>query len=113
MLDEKSRAWSKKKGWTRRGRVQKAMTWLLNEANEENKTLSVTGVKTVSWKREQNDCLHLLTAGPRVSLSVRANGIHRRYVCLIHDYFWRSHSLDYYPAKNSRDYFRLSKQHSW
>lgn len=95
------------------GGYKKAMTWLLNEANEENKTLSVTGAKTVSWKREQNDSLYLLTAGPRVSLSVRTNGIHRRYVCLIHDYFWRSHSLDYYPAKNSRDYFRLSKQHSW
>ena len=64
----------------------------------------------VSWKREQNDSLHLLTAGPRVSLSVRANRIHRRDVCLIHDYFWRSRSLGHYRAKNSRDCSRLCKR---
>ena len=28
------------------GGYKKAMTWLLNKANEENKTLSVTGVET-------------------------------------------------------------------
>ncbi|KAK1122152.1 hypothetical protein K0M31_009378 [Melipona bicolor] len=46
-LDERSHGIGRReKDREPRGRVQKAMTWSLNKANEENKTLSVTGVGT-------------------------------------------------------------------